>query len=409
MSPTTTTANQFSRDEVDRYSRQMVLPEVGVRGQTQLRGSSALIVGVGGLGCPAAMYLAGAGIGTLGLVDRPGDVVEVSNLHRQLAHCTERVGMDKVESAATAIRATNPFVNIQTHVEFTSAVAEKLVASYDVVLDCTDNVASRYLVGDACAVSRTPLVSGSAIGLEGQLTVYCLDDDTPCYRCVFPMPPPPICVGSCASAGVLGPVPGTIGTLQALEAIKLLAKVDRATCLAGQMLLFDGAEMTFRKVKLRSRSKTCAACGDVPSVRVNEVNYESFANGNGSAGVKKSPLPGEWRISVAEFQQMRTGIGEKELPYLLLDIRPNEQFELSSFSEGIHVPMTELEKDPLKVEDVKAAAGRGKQVVVLCRRGNQSQDCVRLLRDSGMGDVVDIVGGCQAWQKEIDPSFHVLL
>jgi adenylyltransferase and sulfurtransferase len=393
----------FRAAEVERYSRQMLLPQVGVRGQRLLRSAKALIVGVGGLGCPAGLYLAGAGVGVLGLVDRPGDVVERSNLHRQIAHGDARVGMDKVESAAIAIRALNPTVEIRTHAAFDAGTAVALASGYDVVLDCTDNVASRYLVSDACAASRTPLVSGSAIGLDGQLTVYCLDDETPCYRCIFPVPPPPSCVGSCASAGVLGPVPGTIGTLQALEAVKILAKIDGAAPLASRLLLFDASDMVFRTVKLRGRDKRCTVCGEEAAFRVDEFDYEAFAATCGGSG-KESPLPENWRIDVAALRAM-LAVSTTE-PLLLLDVRPQEQFEMCSLRESMSLPLSVMRTDSSRVQAVRRmVACQPMPIVVLCRRGNQSQDGVRLLRQSGIDNVVDVIGGLQAWHQEVDKSF----
>jgi adenylyltransferase and sulfurtransferase len=401
----------FSGDEVERYSRQMLLPQVGVRGQRLLRAGSVLIVGAGGLGCPAALYLSGAGVGTVGLVDRPGDLVERSNLHRQIAHADMRVGQDKVASVATAIAALNPLVTICTHTHFAPSNAVELVRQYDVVLDCTDNVASRYLVNDACAAARTPLVSGSAIGLEGQLTVYGLTRETPCYRCIFPVPPPPACVGSCSSAGVLGPVPGTIGTLQALEALKIVAKIENSSPLAGRLLLFDATELVFRNVKLRGRVETCKACSDTPVISVAEFDYAAFAADTASVrddDVKNRllrPLPDELRISVAKFSAMRD-VPRRQ--YHLVDVRPPEQFAMCSLPESVNIPLDTMQfhGEPVQsVLDGIAKLGADSPVVVLCRRGIESQDAVRLLHAHGVASVVDVKGGLQAWHHEIDKSF----
>jgi adenylyltransferase and sulfurtransferase len=406
--------SSFRGEEVERYSRQMLLPQVGVRGQKLLRDSRILIVGAGGLGCPAAMYLAGAGIGTVGLVDRPGDLVERSNLHRQIAHTNARVGMDKVASVATAILALNPLVAIRTHSHFAPDNAVELAREYDVVLDCTDNVASRYLINDACAAARTPLVSGSAIGLEGQLTVYGLTRDTPCYRCVFPVPPPPSCVGSCASAGVLGPVPGTIGTLQALEALKILAKIDGAKPLAGRLLLFDATEAVFRTVKLRGRVGTCIACCDAPTLVVSDFNYHAFAAGKlGSGGgtdlpaAKESPLslPDEWRIAATDLKCLRDAAKSR---YHLVDVRPAEQFAMCSLPEAQSIPFDTMFSCGEPVNGVInriAKLAVDARVVVMCRRGNKSQEAVRLLQEHGVSPVVDVKGGLEAWHYEVDTTF----
>lgn len=404
--PDVSIPSPFAAPEVERYSRQMLLPQVGIRGQTLLRSSRILIVGVGGLGCPAALYLAGAGVGTLGLVDRPGDLVEASNLHRQIAHSTARVGSGKAASAAAAVRALNPCVRVLLPPAFDAASAAALAADYDVVLDCTDNVAARYLVSDACAVARTPLVSGSAIGLDGQLAVYCLNDGDPCYRCVFPTPPPPSCVGSCAAEGVLGPVPGTIGTLQALEALKIVGRMPGTKPLAARLLVFDGAEMEFRTVKLRGRDRGCRACGEGEAFSVSDFDYEAFAKGEGE-GQAKEMLPKEWRIEVEVLEKMRKDAGES--PFVLIDVRPKAQFEMCSLRDACSFPIDELRQDASLVQKVRGLGEEGsageRPVVVLCRSGNKSQEGVRILRENGLGNAVDVKGGLKAWHDRIDSSF----
>lgn len=394
-------------DEIERYSRQLLLPQFGVQSQLTLRRSRVLIIGLGGLGCPAALYLSGAGVGVLGLVDRPNDVVEKSNLHRQVAHAEKRVGMNKVESARVAITALNSHVRVETHQEIVPRNAVKLVKDYDVVLDCTDNVMSRYLISDACAVARVPLVSGSAIGLEGQLTVYCSSDETPCYRCIFPQPPPPSCVGSCDSAGVLGPVPGIIGTLQALEALKLLAKAKKTSVLEQRLLLFDATETSFRRVKLRPRVKTCVVCGDNPTVKVASFDYESFAIGSCSLEdtSEKGSLPRglgnsldpKYRLTVHQFNEMRSS----PLKYRLIDVRPTPEFDICHLREAESLPLNTLQASIdsmyFESEDVPT--------VFVCRRGNASQTAVELCRTRGHENVFDITGGLQSWHYEIDKNF----
>lgn len=405
-----TTPNSLKNDEIERYSRQLLLPAFGVRGQCRLRDRRVLIIGMGGLGCPAALYLAGAGVGVLGLVDRPGDVVERSNLHRQMAHSDAHVGIGKVESAAVAISALNPLVRLETHKEIVPRNAVELVRAYDLVLDCTDNVMSRYLVNDACAVAGVPLVSGSAIGLEGQLTVYGLKPDTPCYRCIFPQPPPPSCVGSCDSAGVLGPVPGTIGTLQALEALKVLADIRGAVTLAGKLLLFDAAESSFRTVKLRKRMPTCSACGESPRFDVAHFDYAAFAagelNGTASSSSTDGKLDSCYRISPQVFASMRKALStpspqDAELPYLLIDVRPEAQFAMCALEEARSVPLTTLSSQAV----LQPIAQESRTVVVVCRRGNASQKAVQILLGNGASNVVDVRGGLQAWHHEIDGNF----
>lgn len=296
-----TTRTTLTGEEVGRYSRQLLMPEIGVPGQLALINSSILIVGAGGLGAPAALYLAAAGIGQLGIVDY--DVVELNNLHRQVIHNQERVGMMKSESARITVNSLNALCKcIPYHVALTPENAMDIIREYDIVLDCTDNAATRYLLNDACVLSGKPLVSGSALRMEGQLTVYNFDG-SPCYRCLFPTPPPAASVTNCGDGGVLGCVPGMIGCLQAMEAMKI------AICLAGgnnrhmevcagKMLLFDGMRTSIRTVKLRQRRTDCVVCGDQPSVR-HLIDYEEFC---GSRACDKTAqlqiLDDDERISV---------------------------------------------------------------------------------------------------------------
>lgn len=407
----------FSSEEVERYSRQMLLPQVGVSGQSRIKKARILIVGVGGLGCPATLYLAGAGVGTLGFVDRPGDVVERSNLHRQIAHTTTRVGCDKVQSAITAASTLNPHVEFQTHDSFTEKNGVSIASNYDVVLDCTDNVRSRYLINDACVQAGKPLVSGSAIGLDGQLTVYGLGEDSPCYRCVFPEPPPPACVGSCDAAGVLGPVPGTIGTLMALEALKIIGQLKSTEPLTGRLLLFDGASMQFRTVRLRSKHPNCVVCGNTPSVSVQDFNYTAFAQrlpqstilAPDENQIAPDLIEPHLRISVTEFSALRktpssTHTSTQPLNYCLIDCRPTEQYEMCALPEAHNIPLTEMQHDKAALERIMETAGQ-RQIVMLCRRGNKSQTAVQLLRRAGCESVRDVIGGLQAWHHEVDEKF----
>lgn len=398
----------MSTSDVERYSRQLLLPQFGVRSQKRLRNGRVLVVGLGGLGCPAALYLAGAGVATLGLVDRPHDTVEKTNLHRQIAHAEARVGMDKVLSAELAILALNSSVVVEKHHQFVPTNAVQLVRNYDVVLDCTDNVSSRYLISDACATARVPLVSGSAIGMEGQLTVYCSRQDTPCYRCVFPQPPPPDCVGSCDSAGVLGPVPGIIGTMQALETLKLLGQIQRTTPLERKLLLFDATESTFRSVKLRARSEKCAACGDNPTVDVSSFDYGKFALGisqqaddpseaSGNSHPATSKMGSGTRVSVEEFCELRKDPSQ----YHLIDVRPATEFEMCHLEEAKNYPLSSLESSNLFTH----SAYDEKPIVFICRRGNASQKAVQFALNDGAKNVVDVVGGLQSWHHNIDINF----
>jgi len=392
-----TLPGELSSSEVERYSRQLLLPSFGVQSQQQLRRSRALIVGVGGLGCPAGLYLAGAGVGTLGLVDIPGELVAVSNLHRQIAHTTNgaSAGRLKTESARDAIEALNPHVAIVLHDEFSPKTCAQITAQYDIVLDCTDNVRARYLVSDACAQAQVPLVSGAALGLDGQCTVLC-GKEAPCYRCVFPEPPPPSCVGSCDAAGVLGPITGIVGSLMCLEALKVVAGMKGTRALEGRLLLVDGGGAEFRTVKLRPRKADCSACGCDISLDIATFDYDAFVNGIGGLP-KKVLIDEEYRISVGELERMRK---EEAGTFLLLDVRPENQFLMCSLDTSKNEPI-----DKMDAEKTEKLASMKEKIVVLCRRGNKSQNVTQKLLDAGKKNVVDVRGGLQAWHHKIDPEF----
>lgn len=393
---------------VERYSRQLLLSSFGVSSQQNLSTSRILIVGLGGLGCPALLYLAGAGVGVLGLVDRPNERVERSNLHRQIAHSESTVGVTKLNSAAKAARDRNSDVQLELHESFENTNAEDIVSKYNVVLDCTDNVATRYLVSDACASMNVPLVAGAAIGMEGQLTVYCSGDDIPCYRCIFPTPPPPSCVGSCDADGVLGPVPGTIGTLQALEAIKLVSKMGMTSTLGKRMLLFDGADMTFRNVKLRPKRSCCVACGKNRKVIIKQFDYKAFAAGlceedgqkiqeKEKPAVKQTVDP-SFRISATDFAEMR----KKKQPYRLIDVRAATQFAMCHIEEAQSYPLADLKSH---IDDLCNEPDVHCTTIFICRRGNASQKALRMSLDHGLSNVYDVIGGLQAWHYDVDQEF----
>ncbi|XP_037087924.1 LOW QUALITY PROTEIN: adenylyltransferase and sulfurtransferase MOCS3-like [Pollicipes pollicipes] len=397
------TCERLSQDEALRYSRQMILPEIGLSGQEKLKSSSVLIVGAGGLGCPAAVYLAAAGIGTLGVVDH--DVVEVSNLHRQILHTEQRLNTSKASSIGQAVNSLNHHVTVVPHqLVLDSTNAADLVRRYQVVLDCTDNVATRYLLNDACVLAGRPLVSGSALRFEGQLTTY-NHAGGPCYRCLFPTPPPPETVTNCSDGGVLGVVPGVIGSLQALEALRLLVPGLRSAH-ARSLLLFDGLAGQFQSVRLRGRQSDCAVCGDAPTV-TRLVDYAQFC---GAAPTDKDSgvrlLTPEQRLTPRQYQQLST-------PALLVDVRAAPELEICRLAEAVNVPLATLRSEEGR-ETVRRAAleRRGTAdrvtVVTLCRRGNDSQRAAKLLQthlaDSPEFEVRDIAGGLYAWKDEVDPT-----
>ncbi|KAF6032996.1 MOCS3 [Bugula neritina] len=329
--------HNLTNDEVGRYGRQLILSEFGVKCQQQLKSSKALIVGCGGLGCPAAVYLSAAGIGTLGLLDH--DVVEVSNLHRQILHKESGTGVPKCKSASAACSGVNSLPTYREHhVAINSTNALSIISQYDAVLDCTDNVATRYLLNDACVILKKPLISGAALKFEGQLTVY-NHEGGPCYRCLYPVPPAANTVSSCSESGVLGVIPGIIGTMQAQEAIKVLGGMQGS--LTGRLFLYDGLSFTTRVVKLRPRQPSCVVCGDTPSV-TELVDYLEFC-GVSSADDKLSlnKSTGMSRISPTDF---KNHYRDKSKRHLLLDVRPCHEFDICKISHSINIPLNSLEK-----------------------------------------------------------------
>ncbi|KRZ93612.1 Adenylyltransferase and sulfurtransferase MOCS3, partial [Trichinella sp. T8] len=389
----------LSFDEIQRYSRQLILPEIGVKGQMKLIGARVLIVGAGGLGCPCAIYLAGAGIGCIGIVDF--DVVEMSNLHRQILHHQQEIGTSKAQSIRSAIRALNFRVECTVYNEkFTSENAMQIVCLYDIVCDCSDNVPTRYLLNDVCVLAEKPLVSGSALGWDGQLTVYNYGDG-PCYRCLFSEPPPPHAVTSCSQSGVLGTVPGLIGTLQAQEVIKIV--VEMQPSYAKKMLLYDGRAGTFRVIRLRDKDRQCAICGQNPKIFQLE-DYEEFCKMEArDLAHQISCLPEEDRVTVQHIGHlMNTGA------CWFIDCRPPHQYEISHFETAINLPLdsivrgssTELKEKLIQLPE---------DVFVICNRGNQSQMAVQELRkklnDDCRWNFKDVIGGYLAWVREVDPTF----
>ncbi|XP_013404551.1 adenylyltransferase and sulfurtransferase MOCS3 [Lingula anatina] len=394
----------LSNASIARYSRQLILPEVGVKGQLALANASVLIVGAGGLGCPAALYLAAAGTGCLGLLDY--DTVELSNLHRQVLHTEQRVSVPKSSSAAFGCNQLNSTVRcIPYHMQLDSQNALQLLRQYDVVLDCTDNVATRYLLNDACIMAKKPLISGSALRFEGQLTVYNYQDG-PCYRCLYPTPPPPETVTNCSDGGVLGVIPGIIGCLQALEAVKVICSLGNTY--SQRLLLFDGLEGTFRTIKLRPRQQSCVVCGDNPSV-TKLIDYEQFC---GSRANDKEHslelLKPEDRISAKEYQS----IVKEKLPHLLIDVRLPVEQEICSLPGAWNIPIGDIHKEECleKLRKKLQETDDSVPVYLVCRRGNDSQEAVKALKEK-LKDMPhkfkDIYGGLHAWSKHVDTDFPV--
>ncbi|CAD5118831.1 DgyrCDS7509 [Dimorphilus gyrociliatus] len=392
--------SNLNNENILRYSRQLILPEIGVKGQLRLSNTSVLIVGAGGLGCPSAIYLAAAGIGTIGVVDY--DEIELSNLHRQILHTESRTGLKKSASVAASCSNLNSSVKcIPYHTVLSSKNALELINQYDIIVDATDNVATRYLLNDAAVLCQKPLVSGSALKFEGQLTVYNYQNG-PCFRCLFPKPPPPETVTNCSDGGVLGVVPGIIGSLQALEVIKIA--IGLPDTFKQRLLLFDGLAGSFRNIGLRPRQKNCAVCGDDPSIK-ELIDYEQFCGAKADdKGKNLTILEQSQRISAKEFSEI---LKSKE-KHLLIDVRSPVELEICDLGECLNIPIGSIEKeDQLKCIENTIKDNNINKVFVVCRKGNDSQIAVKFFQEklTSLGICFqDIRGGLYAWQKSVDQS-----
>jgi molybdopterin/thiamine biosynthesis adenylyltransferase/rhodanese-related sulfurtransferase/molybdopterin converting factor small subunit len=376
----------LSQQQVQRYSRHLIMPEVAMEGQQKLRRARVLVVGAGGLGSPVLSYLAAAGVGTLGIVDF--DTVDFSNLQRQIIYATDDVGKPKISAAADRIRAMNPEVNVQAHeTRLTSENALSILQGYDVVVDGTDNYPTRYLVNDACVMLGIPNVYGSIFRFDGQASVFCTEEG-PCYRCVYPEPPPPGLVPSCAEGGVLGVLPGIIGTIQAAEAIKLI--LGKGTSLAGRLLVLDGMKMRFREMKLR-KDPACPVCGTHRTITT-LIDYAEFCGIRGEE-MEAKDLGSEWEISPRGLKDSLTA-GEE---LVILDVRNPEETQISRIEGSILIPLGEL---PERVAELNTAD----RIVVHCKMGGRSSRAVEFLRSVGFRKVKNLVGGINAWADEVDKS-----
>jgi adenylyltransferase/sulfurtransferase len=373
----------LAHEEIARYSRHLTLPEVGVEGQLRLRGASALLVGAGGLGSPLGIYLATAGLGRLGLVDF--DVVDLSNLQRQVLYGTPDIGRPKLDLARRRIEEINPHVTVDTHpVRLTSDNALEILRDYDLVIDGTDNFPTRYLVNDACVLLGKPNVYGSIFRFEGQVSVFWAKRG-PCYRCLYPDPPPPGAVPNCAEGGVLGVLPGIIGSMQATEAIKLI--LERGEPLIGRLMLLDALEMRFRELRLR-KDPQCPVCGESPSIR-ELIDYEA-ACGVATA----SPSLESTEMIDVDSLRGRLDCGE---PPTLLDVRTQQEWAICRLQGATLIPLREL---GARVEELD----RGQEIIVYCHLGVRGARAVELLRGYGFSKVRNLSGGIDAWSISVDPS-----
>jgi adenylyltransferase/sulfurtransferase len=373
----------LSAQEVARYSRHLIMPEVGMDGQKRLKASSVLLVGAGGLGSPLGLYLAAAGVGRIGLVDY--DVVDFSNLQRQVLHGTADVGRSKLQSARDRLGAINPEVRLDLYeTRLTSANALTLLGPYDVVIDGTDNFPTRYLVNDACVLLGKPNVYGSIFRFDGQASVF-YPGRGPCYRCLYPEPPPPGEVPSCAEGGVLGILPGLIGCIQATEAVKLI--LGQGTPLVGRLLLYDALRMEFRQFKVR-RNPRCPMCGDNPTIK-QLIDYEQFCGVRG----QEVPAPAGAELTVEELKK-RIDQGED---LFILDVRNPGEYQICRIPGSTLIPLPSL---PQRLGELDA----GRELIVHCKSGARSQKAIQLLRDKGFGNLKNLKGGILAWAERIDPG-----
>jgi adenylyltransferase/sulfurtransferase len=377
---------ELTEDDLVRYSRHLILPEVGIEGQRKLKAARVLCVGTGGLGSPLALYLAAAGVGTLGLVDF--DVVDASNLQRQIIHSTADIGRKKLDSAEEKLKALNPALNVVKHdTLLSSANALDILKDYDVIADGTDNFPTRYLVNDACVLLGKPNAYGSIFRFEGQASVFAATDG-PCYRCLYPEPPPPGLVPSCAEGGVLGILPGLIGVIQATEVIKLILGIGEP--LIGRLLLVDALNMRFRELKLR-KNPECPVCGAHPTV-THLIDYQQFCGLEPASDAQRAVKNGIPQLSVKELKR-RMDAGEN---LFILDVREPFEYQIANIG-GKLIPQNEV---PQRLAEID----RDREVIVQCKSGGRSQRIAEFLKQSGYPKVANLAGGILAWSDEVDPT-----
>ena len=390
LPPLVEPATELTVDEVRRYSRHLIIPDVGMAGQKRLKNAKVLCVGAGGLGSPALLYLAAAGVGTLGIVEF--DVVDESNLQRPIIHSQKDIGRPKAESARDRVLETNPYVNVQMHQErLDSSNVMELFAQYDLIVDGTDNFATRYLVNDACVLLGKPYVWGSIYRFDGQASVFWAEYG-PCYRCLYPEPPPPGMVPSCAEGGVLGVLCASIGSIQVTEAIKLLAGIGDP--LLGRLMIYDALEMTYRQVKIR-KDPNCAVCGDNPTV-TELIDYEAFC---GTISEEAAEAARDSTISVVQLKAM---LDEREAgtrDFVLIDVREEVEWEIVQIPGAILIP-----KGQFLDGSALANLPTDKQIVLHCKVGGRSAEALAVVHGAGFTDAIHVGGGINAWVAQIEPD-----
>ena len=373
-------------DEIRRYARHLTLPEVGLEGQNKIRAASVLCLGAGGLGSPVALYLVAAGVGRLGILD--SDTVDLSNLHRQVLHGTPDIGRPKTESARDTLHRLNPHVEIVLHqARLTSQNALDLIRPYDAVVDGTDNFPTRYLANDACVLLCKPNLYGAVLGFEGQASVFAPHLGGPCYRCLYPQPPPPGTVPSCAEGGVLGVLPGLIGLIQATETLKLI--LGRGTSLLNRLLLYNALDMQFRELKLR-RDPQCPLCGDKPTI-TSLIDYETFC---GTAPPSGTPVQHPDEVTVHDLKH---ALDNPQLGIRVLDVREPDEYRISRINGARLFPLKTL---PQRVSELDP----NQPLYIYCKTGVRSLTAVRVLRQHGFKHLKSVKGGIDAWTDHIDPT-----
>jgi adenylyltransferase/sulfurtransferase len=377
----------LSSDDLARYSRHLLLPELKAEGQRRIKAARVLCIGAGGLGSPATLYLAAAGVGTIGLVDF--DRVDISNLQRQVLYGTNDVGRKKLEAAGERIHDINPNAEIVAHeCRFTSENAQEVIAPYDVIIDGSDNFPTRYLSNDVCVIARKPNIYGSVFRFEGQASVFAPHLGGPCYRCLFPEPPPPGAAPSCAEAGVLGVLPGIIGLVQATEALKLIIGIGES--LVGRLMHFDALKMKFREFKLR-RDPECPVCGENPTI-FHPVDYERFCEAqNASDTVER-----DGAVASVSAQELKRKMDARE-PLTLVDVRESWEYDIAQISGSKLIPLGELGERLTEVP-------REGIIIVQCHSGVRSEEGARLLQEAGFANVYNLEGGIEAWSRDVDPT-----
>ncbi|WP_106399589.1 adenylyltransferase/sulfurtransferase MoeZ [Actinocorallia populi] len=387
LPPLVEPAAELTREEVNRYSRHLIIPDVGMAGQKRLKNAKVLCVGAGGLGSPALLYLAAAGVGTLGIIDF--DVVDESNLQRQIIHRQSSLGLPKAESAAATVREVNPLVDVKVHnVALDRDNVLDIFSQYDLIVDGTDNFATRYMVNDAAVLLGKPYVWGSIYRFDGQASVFWAEHG-PCYRCLYPEPPPPGMVPSCAEGGVLGVLCASIGSIQVNEAIKLLAGIGEP--LVGRLMIYDALEMTYRQVKVR-KDPECPLCGKNPTITELMEDYEAFC---GAVSAEASEAAQDSTITVTELKDMQ----DKGEDIFLIDVREPNEYEIVSIPGATLIPKGEFLNG-----NALAGLPQDKRIVLHCKSGVRSAEALAVVKNAGFTDAVHVGGGILAWIRQIDPS-----